>query len=203
MDPGAKIFIPRLADKKQAADSLDKLASRDKAVYLIAGVKQNDTPEVKAAKVRAGGPGLIQKMQSFFASWKRPQAKIQLTGNVASSRNLTPSIPKPGTIPEALPLPSVYELQTENSRLRGQLNAMADGYKTLSAEFESFKANPSAQVKTAAARRAAGIVSGSFCAALPADGLESFDRTKSRSDFGKLSPQEKADFMRCGGKLTD
>jgi len=194
--------IPKSSDPVTvAAGALGRLARRDKRALAIAGVQPGDSPQAIGNKAKDAG--VIARLKMFFTSWKPKPAKIQLTGNVASSRNLTPSIPKPGTIPEALPLPSVYELQSENRRLLGQLSALSGDYKTLAAEFEFFKANPSAQVKTAASRRAAGIVSGSFCAALPADGLESFDRTKSRSDFGKLSPQEKADFMRGGGKLTD
>ncbi|GEM_PF-803228 len=197
------------ASDNQRGNSLKRLSDRSPDALKIAGVasKPSTRSELDAAgaKVRAGGPSLIKRMTTFFAGWKRPQAKIQLTGNVAGSRTLTASSPKPGAASSALPLPSVYELQTEKSRLRGQLNAMADGYKTLAAEFESFKANPSEQVKSEASRRAATILAGTGCRPLStgAGDLENGDKIMARTSFSRLSPQEKADFMRRGGKLTD
>ncbi len=185
-----------------AAAALGRLARRDKRALDIAGIRPGDTPRTIGVKARA--PGVVARLKTFFASWKRPKAKVRLTGNTASRpASMSTSRSTPGATSTALPMPSLTELQTENSRLRGQLNALASDYKAKAAEFENFRTNPSAQIKTAASRQAVGIVSGSFCAALPADGLESFDKTKSRSDFGKLSPQAKSDFMRGGGKLTD
>jgi len=207
MDTGAKLHIGRLGSPNAhtRGHALERLSSRSKEALAIAGVTSQQSTVSKGERVKMGGPSLIQKMTAFFAGWKRPQAKIQLTGNVASSRNLTPSIPKPGTIPEALPLPSVYELQSENQHLHGQLSALSGDYKTLSAAFEFFKSNPSAQIQNAAARQAATILAGTGCRPLPtgAGDLENGDKIMARTSFSRLSPQAKSDFMRNGGKLTD
>ncbi len=206
MDTGAKLHIGRLGSPNAhtRGHALERLSSRSQEALKIAGVTSQQSTVSKGERVKMGGPSLIQKMTAFFTSWKRPQAKIQLTGD-ASSRTLTASSPKPGAASSALPLPSVYELQSENRQLHGQLSALSDGYKTLAAELESFKANPSAQIKSAASRQAATILAGTGCRPLPtgAGDLENGDKIMARTSFSRLSPQAKSDFMRNGGKLTD